>query len=509
MRKNCRARNNSPTAGAPRVQWKIAISFSGTLSMRLVLLLLLCVAGGASPSACALDLATARDDQIDRLRNYVLDAIMPSGLVRDALVLEGTSYHPASPDAAGFNLLALSSLDYLGKLPAAEAQVIKILNAYAGHTPGVNPARSPDGHYIHFMDVTNGGDPPGWDDSYTPIGTALLVAGAQFAKRHFADNLAIGALADELTESVDFNAAIHPSLDGRIYLDMTAAGGGAGGAVRPWNEFMLVESLALRQIGNNDRALAVRDLWLDTANLPTRNHTLTDNLGSYAPAFWVQQMHFFNGDFRHNADFASYFERHRAFDKLYSASVLDEEFRYGLTAGVSPQGYHADRVLDHPNNVFSPEAVAAWGDMEAFLKFYDSQFPTDDPRYRYGLVRESAMQPAWVPNDVGLVDHLFLLFGLVESIAPDFFTDRVFPGLVEGDFDFDGVVDGRDFLAWQRGRSLTSALSPTDLATWQANYDVPRVATGVTSIPEPLTSTLGGLAILLAAMRRHSLTTSR
>ena len=52
--------------------------------------------------------------------NYVVDAILPSGLVRDSLVLSGSSFHPATPDAAGFALLALSALDHLDKLPDAE-----------------------------------------------------------------------------------------------------------------------------------------------------------------------------------------------------------------------------------------------------------------------------------------------------------------------------------------------------------------------------------------------------
>ncbi len=437
---------------------------------------------------CAQDLSAARDDQINRLKNYTLDAIMPSGLVRDSLVLSGSSFHPATPDAAGFALLGLSALDHLGKLPDAEQRVVNILNAYAGHTPGVIPDRSADGHFLHFIDVVNGSDPPGWDDSYTPIGTALLVAGAQFARNHFPGNATISSLADELTNSVDFNAAIHPSLDGRIFLDMTKAGGGAGGAVRPWNEFMLVESLALRQ-ANNDRALAVKDLWLDVDNLPKRNNTLTDNANSYAPAFWVQQMHFFNGDFRHSAEFEAFFESHRQVDKNYSSGPLGEEFRYGLTAGVSPQGYHADSIFNHPNNVFSPEAVAAWGDMDTFLQFYNSQFPTTDPRYKYGLVRESTTQPSWVPNDAGLVDHMFLLFGLVESNDPDFFADRLFPAFVEGDFDRDGDVDGNDFLVWQRGGSTTSPLSSIDLAAWQSNNGASLlpVAATAAAIPEPTT----------------------
>lgn len=474
-------------------------------------LLVSAIVGTTAPATLAQDLNAARDDQINRLRSYVLDAIMPSGLVRDSLVLNGSSFHPATPDAAGFALLALSAFDHLGKLPDAAQRVEDILSAYSGHTPGVNPDRSTDGHFIHFMDINNGSDPPGWDDSYTPIGTALLVAGAQFARNHFTNNSNIASLTEELTNSVDFNAAIAPSLNGDIYLDMTKAGGGGGGAVHPWNEFMLVESLALRQT-NNDRALAVRDLWLDVDNLPKRNYlgtyTLTDNPSAWVPAFWVQQMHFFNGDFRQNADFETYFDNQRQIDKHFSENLMGEAYRYGITAGVSPQGYHADSISDHPDNVFSPEAVAAWGDMDTFLDYINGQDPNSNTSYKYGLVRESALQPNWIPNDAGLVDHLFLLFGLVESIDANFFADRVFPEFILGDFDHNGLVDGDDFLELQQG--LGTIYDADDLADWQANYGAVAglPVTASSSVPEPSVAImfLSGLVLWLTARgrTRHS-----
>lgn len=465
------------------------------------LILLLCLTVDWQPVA-AQDIDSMREDQITRLRNYVLAAIQPSGLVRDSVVLSGSSFHPATPDAAGFALVALSAFDHLDKLPDAEQRVVNILNAYAGHTAGVHPDRSADGHFLHFIDINNGSDPPGWDDSYTPIGSALLVAGAQFAKRHFTESTTIAGLADELTRSVDFNAAIHPSLDGRIFLDMTKTGGGAGGAVRPWNEFMLVESLALRQ-PNNDRAEAVKDLWLDVANLPKKFTTLTDS-NNYAPAFWVQQMHFFNGDFRQSEEFEQYFVNQQTVDKAFSSSVLKEEYRYGFTAGVVPaefnngSPYHADSISNHPGTVFSPESVAAWGDLDTLLTYYQDQPPTSDPRYKYGMVRVSADQASWVPNDAGLVDHLFLLFGLVESLDPNFFADRLFPAYIPGDFDNDDDVDGEDLLVWQRGQDL--GYDATDLMDWQANFGQTslQIANTTANVPEPGTFAIALTALLLS-----------
>lgn len=66
---------------------------------------------------------------------------------------------------------------------------------------------------------------------------------------------------------------------------------------------------------------------------------------------------------------------------------------------------------------------------------------------------------------------------------------------VPDDFDLDGDVDGRDFLAWQRGGSPTP-LSTSDLADWQANFGTvgPLLATSKT-VPEP-----GGLWLLTTGL---------
>jgi hypothetical protein len=70
-----------------------------------------------------------------------------------------------------------------------------------------------------------------------------------------------------------------------------------------------------------------------------------------------------------------------------------------------------------------------------------------------------------------------------------------------GDFNDDGVVDGADFLAWQRGES-PNQLSVADLDLWKANFGVP-AAIAVSAIPEPTAALLAacGLAAMAAARR--------
>jgi CubicO group peptidase (beta-lactamase class C family) len=65
-----------------------------------------------------------------------------------------------------------------------------------------------------------------------------------------------------------------------------------------------------------------------------------------------------------------------------------------------------------------------------------------------------------------------------------------------GDFDFDGDVDGRDLLVWQRDSSVG------DLADWQENYGVTSSAT-VLSVPEPSMLAACGLALPLLILSRH------
>ena len=70
-----------------------------------------------------------------------------------------------------------------------------------------------------------------------------------------------------------------------------------------------------------------------------------------------------------------------------------------------------------------------------------------------------------------------------------------------GDFNNDGVVNGADFLEWQRTDG-----TPAGLADWQANYGYVKgqIAQVVTSVPEPsaLMLLVSVLVMILGATRR-------
>ncbi len=94
------------------------------------------------------------------------------------------------------------------------------------------------------------------------------------------------------------------------------------------------------------------------------------------------------------------------------------------------------------------------------------------------------------------IDETELITAIGNTHAP-FVYGATFmePGLAEvtsfplfvpepADFNRDALVDGRDFLAWQRGES-PDPLSSADLALWQASYGADSSLTGAVAVPEP------------------------
>ncbi|BBO32803.1 hypothetical protein [Lacipirellula parvula] len=71
-----------------------------------------------------------------------------------------------------------------------------------------------------------------------------------------------------------------------------------------------------------------------------------------------------------------------------------------------------------------------------------------------------------------------------------------------GDFNGDEIVDGADFLVWQRGSS-PQPLSTSDLDLWKANFGSVGSAASALSVPEPASLTLAALTMALTCLRKR------
>ncbi|MBX3425546.1 MAG: hypothetical protein KF688_07705 [Pirellulales bacterium] len=114
------------------------------------------------------------------------------------------------------------------------------------------------------------------------------------------------------------------------------------------------------------------------------------------------------------------------------------------------------------------------GDVFQVLEF-------DSASGAFDLLTLPALDPglAWKTSDLALTGEL--------QVVP----------VVPGDFNHDGVVDGVDFLAWQRGESPMAG-SSEDLASWQANFGAGGQPGAAAAVPEPSTLALVALAALAA-----------
>jgi hypothetical protein len=111
----------------------------------------------------------------------------------------------------------------------------------------------------------------------------------------------------------------------------------------------------------------------------------------------------------------------------------------------------------------------------------------------------SAVAPAgtaFVRVTAGMYDGVFNVDPSQTAFFDDFVLEASVAGL-PGDFNGDGAVTGRDFLAWQRNPSVGN------LADWQAAYNGGALA-AVNSVPEPTTILSLAVGLVVCGLSRRA-----
>jgi hypothetical protein len=166
----------------------------------------------------------------------------------------------------------------------------------------------------------------------------------------------------------------------------------------------------------------------------------------------------------------------------------------GLTPGFGPNNY--DQVNDDG-------AVFISADSKLSLEPWNNFVPTVGDQFQV-LTWNQELTGEF---DEIVIDPLFSSYGIsfsAQYVNPSGAGSLVLTAISvssPGDFDFDGDIDGRDFLVWQRGGS-PSPFSASDLTAWQTGYGVEPLATSH-AVPEPaacviLISMFGCIVLLRA-----------
>lgn len=376
------------------------------------------------------------------------------GIYRDSKLFDpqAADFHPSSVANIGMGLIALCIADTMQWIDDAEEQAMITLQSILGETPGFRPDRNASGFFRHFIDMNTGQQ--AWGSEYSTIDTGILMCGALFVKKYFANNATIANYVEQLWTSINWSKAIANATDGSIYLTMNPNGEGTSGALTlPFNEYMIVAWLAMKSEGNMPGIAT--ELWnnwySDPSQLPINTYLgiplLTDGPSRFLSSFVPQFCYYLCQPFRSNPEYISYLENAREADSLWWANrSFIASAIWGLGAGSAnfSFGYNADAINSNPSNIYSPHIIGGFlpvheAGKENLLRLWldgDSKYKLPGSGNHQILWRKSLNDPQWNAGEVQGIDYSTMLFGLAslpEFLGPEFFEEF-------GDFDFPGDV---------------------------------------------------------------------
>ena len=161
-----------------------------------------------------------------------------------------------------------------------------------------------------------------------------------------------------------------------------------------------------------------------------------------------------------------------------------------------------------------------------FLDDNDSNDLTDPPDGIY-LFSMQLRMPGMINSDpfFFVAGTFGVSLAALDSAALPWATDNADSLFIEGDFNYTGIVDGKDFLDWQQqfGMEQQSPSGPFpvngayadedgdgivaggDFAIWEQNFGFPAMpaVASIASIPEPSSLALAGLGLLAVTMTQR------
>lgn len=293
---------------------------------------------------------------------FFLDHAHPrTGLIRDkASNFKDTpsTNRVASIASTGFGLAVLANAAKRGLLDRREAEerILKALLFARDHVPRRN------GWFLHWVDWETG--LRAWKSEYSPIDTALFMAGALYAAQVFPGGQ-IQAISSELYQDMDFADYLTDGGAKPFKKTMSLSYSDEKGfEPYQWNIYAEQKILLLLGLGHPTRPIS-KDVWHAWLRFHSPRAILSGIMGHEMPLF----IHQYSSAF---IDFRELDDGHRNYHhNSYRASLLHRDLRakaktltmkkgfWGLSAGEDPEGYKVYGPTDFKGTVCIGCAIAS------------------------------------------------------------------------------------------------------------------------------------------------------
>ncbi|MGH7242894.1 MAG: hypothetical protein ACREJD_05695 [Phycisphaerales bacterium] len=389
----------------------------------------------------------------------------PPGWVIDADVDPTINrFHPASPDAAAWTVFLCLMSDQLSGTSNNLPVVRNVLTRYAGLAPdGIKPDRSADGIFQHWIDPATG--QVEWTDGYATLSTMKIVHAAAKAAMFYPGDPQVRTAAKAIIGGVKNWDSYLIANSGILFFLGNAGGGPNTSSISGcYNEGIVFVNAAATYGGANSQLARSkwlnRDLW-QTGTFITGYPITSDGANTFQAAFTNLYAALLVDGYRGSPAWQTQIRNLR----LSNYGWTDDNaprWNTVFSAGTTPDGYNADNLTDHSNN------IATFTSLEAFAAG-DGSGVTHVPAatgayhaYRIGarelfkggasiLYRRSNTQLSWNPNSAGMPDVALGALGLAELVQPGAVQSVLAGPLLNlnscsADLNNDGLVDDSDFV---------------------------------------------------------------
>lgn len=331
-----------------------------------------------------------------------------------------------SSAAIGVGLIGLCMDHELGRDPGAELKALETLRTLNGRRDGFKPPREKAGYFRHFFSTNDGSG----HSEYSTIDTAIMVVGALFCRNYF-DSSEIRKEADQLWNSIDWQAALADPDGKRLYMMFEDGTSVENSKTQMFNEYYLLAWLIEQhqiQSKGASQILSVDQLpyWEDRDLKLLSTHP-----GEAQSSFIIQFPFYMCHSFTKCDLYRDYVAAQAEADRRACEEMIGESGYWGCGAGRTPRnGYLASNYKMNPDNVVAPHIIAGFLPVlpeaqDDLLKFYRDETKLVETKVGKLLPRFSADIPDWKPRRIEAIDYSSMIFGLAAihpKLGMDFFS---------------------------------------------------------------------------------------